>query len=160
VRAAARPPACSHLHAWPLPPAPRSRQRPEAAREVPPNPQPSRTLHNPPTHPQPTHPTHPPPPPLQTPPQLRRARRLDLRSLVIIRTARIPIIKLQTGPAAGGVVADVSVGDGSGPAAARYVAQQIAAYPPLAPLVLVLKAGGFLWRGGVCLGGGGAGLGV
>ncbi|GBF99928.1 poly(a) polymerase [Raphidocelis subcapitata] len=71
--------------------------------------------------------------------ELRRARRLDLRSLVIIRTARIPIIKLQTGPAAGSVVADVSVGDGSGPAAARYVAQQIAAFPPLAPLVLVLK---------------------
>jgi len=36
-------------------------------------------------------------------------------------------------------VADVSLGDESGPAAARYVTQQIAAYPPLAPLVLVLK---------------------
>jgi DNA polymerase sigma len=64
---------------------------------------------------------------------------MDLRSLVIIRTARIPIIKLQTGPASGSVVADVSLGDESGPAAARYVTQQIAAYPPLAPLVLVLK---------------------
>jgi hypothetical protein len=59
---------------------------------------------------------------------------------MIIRTARIPIIKLVTGPASGDVVADVSLGDDSGPAAARYVTQQIAAYPPLAPLVLVLKA--------------------
>lgn len=66
-------------------------------------------------------------------------RRLDLQSLAIIRGARIPIIKLQAGPSAGGVVADVSLGDESGPAAARWVTQQIAAYPPLAPLVLVLK---------------------
>lgn len=80
-----------------------------------------------------------PPAPLFTTLQLRKARRLDLRSLVIIRTARIPIIKLQTGPASGSVVADVSLGDEGGPAAARYVTQQIAAYPPLAPLVLVLK---------------------
>ncbi|KIY94997.1 poly(a) polymerase [Monoraphidium neglectum] len=71
--------------------------------------------------------------------ELRRSRRVDVRSLVIIRTARIPIIKLQTGYQSGSVVADVSLGDESGPAAARYVTQQIAAYPPLAPLVLVLK---------------------
>ena len=71
--------------------------------------------------------------------ELRKARRLDLRSLVVIRTARIPIVKLQAGPAAGSVVADVSLGDDSGPAAARYVSRQIAAYPPLAPLCLVLK---------------------
>ncbi|KAI8469643.1 MAG: hypothetical protein J3K34DRAFT_522009 [Monoraphidium minutum] len=71
--------------------------------------------------------------------ELRRGHRIDLRSLVIIRTARIPIIKLQTGPQHGSVVADISLGDESGPAAARYVTQQIAAYPPLAPLVLVLK---------------------
>ncbi len=90
---------------------------------------------------------HSTPHPPRHPPQLRRARRLDLRSLVIIRTARIPIIKLETGPAAGGVVADVSLGDDSGPAAAKYVTQQIAAYPPLGPLVLVLKVCGR----GVCV---------
>ena len=84
-------------------------------------------------------PPPPTPPPPRRRPQLRRAKRLDLRSLVIIRTARIPIIKLSTGPASGSVVADVSLGDESGPAAARYVTQQIAGFPPLAPLVLVLK---------------------
>ena len=36
-------------------------------------------------------------------------------------------------------MADVSLGDDSGPAAANWVTKQIAAYPPLAPLVLVLK---------------------
>ena len=82
---------------------------------------------------------HQTPRPAPRSPQLRRSRRIDLRSLIIIRTARIPIIKLQTGPAYGSIVADVSLGDNSGPAAARYVTQQIAAYPPLAPLVLVLK---------------------
>lgn len=65
-----------------------------------------------------------------------RTKRLEIRKLMVIRTARIPIIKLQTASA---VTADVSLGDESGPRAARYVAQQIAAYPPLAPLTLVLK---------------------
>ena len=68
---------------------------------------------------------------------------MEVRSLIIIRTARIPIIKLQTGPVGPceGIVADISLGDESGPAAAHYVTQQIAAFPPLAPLTLVLKVG-------------------
>jgi hypothetical protein len=42
--------------------------------------------------------------------------------MIIIRTARIPIIKLETTTR---VTADISLGDGSGPKAARYVAQQV-----------------------------------
>jgi DNA polymerase sigma len=38
------------------------------------------------------------------------------------------------------VAVDVSISDDSGPRAARYMAQQCRAYPPLKPLVLVLKA--------------------
>lgn len=34
---------------------------------------------------------------------------------------------------------DISLGDGSGPRAANFVRQQMAAYAPLAPLVLTLK---------------------
>lgn len=42
--------------------------------------------------------------------------------MIIIRTARIPIIKLETTT---NVVADISLGDSSGPKAANYVAQQV-----------------------------------
>lgn len=42
--------------------------------------------------------------------------------MIIIRTARIPIIKLETNS---NVVADISLGDSSGPKAANYVAQQV-----------------------------------
>eukprot|EP00878_Enallax_costatus_P008207 GHUV01008580.1.p1 GENE.GHUV01008580.1~~GHUV01008580.1.p1 ORF type:complete len:544 (+),score=136.06 GHUV01008580.1:826-2457(+) len=67
---------------------------------------------------------------------LRRHKKVSIRRMIIIRTARIPIIKLETNS---NVVADISLGDSSGPKAANYVAQQVGAYPPLAPLVLVLK---------------------
>jgi non-canonical poly(A) RNA polymerase PAPD5/7 len=40
----------------------------------------------------------------------------------MIRTARIPLIKMETNSR---VVADISLGDGSGPRAANYVAQQV-----------------------------------
>jgi hypothetical protein len=52
----------------------------------------------------------------------RRYRKLPIKKLIIIRTARIPIIKLETSTR---VVADISLGDGSGPKAARYIAQQV-----------------------------------
>lgn len=68
--------------------------------------------------------------------QLRRYRKIPIKKMIIIRTARIPIIKLETTTR---VTADISLGDGSGPKAARYVAQQVAQYPPLAPLTLVIK---------------------
>jgi DNA polymerase sigma len=40
----------------------------------------------------------------------------------MIRTARIPLIKLETNSK---VVADISLGDASGPRAANYIAQQV-----------------------------------
>jgi hypothetical protein len=52
----------------------------------------------------------------------RRYRKLPIKKMIIIRTARIPIIKLETSTR---VVADISLGDGSGPKAARYIAQQV-----------------------------------
>lgn len=42
--------------------------------------------------------------------------------MIIIRTARIPIIKMETSTR---VVADISLGDVSGPKAANYIAQQV-----------------------------------
>ncbi|WIA23026.1 hypothetical protein OEZ86_009941 [Tetradesmus obliquus] len=67
---------------------------------------------------------------------LRKQRKLSISKMTIIRTARIPLIKLETNSR---VVADISLGDTSGPRAANYIAQQIGLYPSLAPLVLVLK---------------------
>lgn len=51
-----------------------------------------------------------------------RYRKLPIKKMIIIRTARIPIIKLETSTR---VVADISLGDGSGPKAAKYIAQQV-----------------------------------
>jgi DNA polymerase sigma len=98
-----------------------------------------------------------------------RYRKLSIEKLIIIRTARMPIIKLTTSD---NVTVDISIGDDSGPRAARYCAQQlqvraltsrllrslaarracavgcrcpaplppcVQAYRPLRPLVLVLK---------------------
>jgi non-canonical poly(A) RNA polymerase PAPD5/7 len=67
---------------------------------------------------------------------LPRYKKLGVRKLAMIKSARIPIIKLTTGNS---VTVDISLGDGSGPRAASYISQQVEAYPPLAPLVLVLK---------------------
>ncbi|GFR52957.1 hypothetical protein Agub_g15630, partial [Astrephomene gubernaculifera] len=63
--------------------------------------------------------------------------RLHLTKLLPIRHARVPILKLAT---AGGVNVDVSIAGVSGPRAAEYLRQQVSAYPPLRPLVLVLKS--------------------
>eukprot|EP00879_Flechtneria_rotunda_P006431 GHRR01006759.1.p1 GENE.GHRR01006759.1~~GHRR01006759.1.p1 ORF type:complete len:331 (+),score=91.01 GHRR01006759.1:418-1410(+) len=65
-----------------------------------------------------------------------RHKKISIRRMTTIRTARIPIIKLETSSR---VIADISLGDTSGPKAANYVAQQVQAYPSLGPLVLVLK---------------------
>lgn len=51
-----------------------------------------------------------------------RYRKLPIRKMIIIRTARIPIIKLETTTR---VTADISLGDSSGPRAANYIAQQV-----------------------------------
>jgi DNA polymerase sigma len=51
-----------------------------------------------------------------------RQKKLAIRKLTIIRTARIPLIKLETNSR---VVADISLGDTSGPRAANYIAQQV-----------------------------------
>jgi non-canonical poly(A) RNA polymerase PAPD5/7 len=51
-----------------------------------------------------------------------RYKKLPIKKLIIIRTARIPIIKLETTTR---VTADISLGDLSGPRAANYVAQQV-----------------------------------
>jgi hypothetical protein len=57
-----------------------------------------------------------------TTPTTHRYRKLPIKKLIIIRTARIPIIKLETSSR---VVADISLGDGSGPRAANYISQQV-----------------------------------
>jgi non-canonical poly(A) RNA polymerase PAPD5/7 len=69
--------------------------------------------------------------------QLRRSPRLELAALSVIRSARVPIIRLTTMDTL--VTADVSVHDASGPRAARWVAEQCRAFPALAPLTAVLK---------------------
>jgi len=69
--------------------------------------------------------------------QLRRSPRLELAALSVIRSARVPIIRLTTADTL--VTADVSVHDASGPRAARWVAEQCRARPALAPLAAVLK---------------------
>jgi DNA polymerase sigma len=51
-----------------------------------------------------------------------RQKKLSIRKMTIIRTARIPLIKLETNSR---VVADISLGDTSGPRAANYIAQQV-----------------------------------
>lgn len=51
-----------------------------------------------------------------------RHKKVSIRRLIIIRTARIPIIKVETNS---NVVADISLGDSGGPKAANYVAQQV-----------------------------------
>jgi DNA polymerase sigma len=54
--------------------------------------------------------------------QCCRQKKLSIRKMTMIRTARIPLIKLETNSR---VVADISLGDASGPRAANYVAQQV-----------------------------------
>jgi non-canonical poly(A) RNA polymerase PAPD5/7 len=51
-----------------------------------------------------------------------RQKKLSIRKMTMIRTARIPLIKLETNSK---VVADISLGDASGPRAANYIAQQV-----------------------------------
>lgn len=51
-----------------------------------------------------------------------RQKKVSIRKMIIIRTARIPIIKLET---TSRVVADISLGDNSGPQAANYIAQRV-----------------------------------
>lgn len=68
--------------------------------------------------------------------QLRKNKKIGISKIQVIRSARIPIIKLTTKSK---VVVDISLGDKSGPRAANYVIEQIRGYPPLKPLVLVLK---------------------
>ncbi|KAG2500643.1 hypothetical protein HYH03_001410 [Edaphochlamys debaryana] len=68
---------------------------------------------------------------------INRTKQVDVVRQQLIPRARIPILKLWT---RGRICVDVSVSDDSGPRAARYMAQQCRAYPPLKPLVLVLKA--------------------
>ncbi|KAG2438992.1 hypothetical protein HYH02_010783 [Chlamydomonas schloesseri] len=68
---------------------------------------------------------------------LNRSKAIDIERQQLIPRARIPILKLWTKAR---VTVDVSMSDDSGPRAARYMAQQCRAYPPLKPLVLVLKA--------------------
>jgi non-canonical poly(A) RNA polymerase PAPD5/7 len=68
--------------------------------------------------------------------QLRRHKKLDLAKLHIIKSAKIPIIKLRTKQH---VTVDISLGDDSGPRAANYIVQQQRLFPPLRPLVVVLK---------------------
>lgn len=69
--------------------------------------------------------------------QLRRSPRLELAALSVIRSARVPIIRLTTMDTL--VTADVSVHDASGPRAARWVAEQCRTFPALVPLTAVLK---------------------
>ncbi|GFR47440.1 hypothetical protein Agub_g9163 [Astrephomene gubernaculifera] len=68
---------------------------------------------------------------------LHRGKQLDITRQQLIPRARIPILKLWT---RNHVCVDISVSDDSGPRAARYMVQQCRAFPPLKPLVLVLKA--------------------
>ncbi|GLI65792.1 hypothetical protein VaNZ11_009411 [Volvox africanus] len=67
---------------------------------------------------------------------LNRAKNIDILRQQLIPRARIPILKLWTKSR---VCVDVSVSDDSGPRAARYMVQQCRAFPPVKPLVLVLK---------------------
>lgn len=68
--------------------------------------------------------------------QLRRHKKLEVRKMQLVRHARIPIIKFLTKT---NVTVDISISDESGPRAARYMLQQTRVYPPLRPIVLVLK---------------------
>ncbi|EFJ50275.1 hypothetical protein VOLCADRAFT_104084 [Volvox carteri f. nagariensis] len=67
---------------------------------------------------------------------LNRAKNIDILRQQLIPRARIPILKLWTKSR---VCVDVSVSDDSGPRAARYMVQQCRAFPPVKPLVLVVK---------------------
>ncbi|GIL79163.1 hypothetical protein Vretimale_16704 [Volvox reticuliferus] len=67
---------------------------------------------------------------------LNRAKNIEILRQQLIPRARIPILKLWTKSR---VCVDVSVSDDSGPRAARYMVQQCRAFPPVKPLVLVLK---------------------
>jgi len=66
---------------------------------------------------------------------LRRHKKLEHPQITVIPKARIPIIKLR----ARSVQVDISISDDSGPRAARFLAQQARALPPMRALVLVLK---------------------
>ncbi|PNH08481.1 DNA polymerase sigma, partial [Tetrabaena socialis] len=68
-------------------------------------------------------------------PHLRYSMRLT--KLIPIRHSRVPIIKLSTDE---GVCVDISISGMSGPRAAEYIRKQVALFPALRPLVLVLKS--------------------
>eukprot|EP00798_Chlamydomonas_sp_ICE-L_P027030 gene27030-2257_t len=60
-----------------------------------------------------------------------------IRTLIVIRSARVPIIRLSTRE---GLVLDLSI-SGAGPhTAATYIRDRLVQYPALRPLVIVLKA--------------------
>ncbi|KAJ9507932.1 hypothetical protein QJQ45_021174 [Haematococcus lacustris] len=67
---------------------------------------------------------------------LRRCKALESPRITIIPKARIPIIKVRVRS----VDVDISLSDDTGVKAAHYLAQQARAYPPMKPLVLVLKS--------------------
>ena len=67
----------------------------------------------------------------------KKGSKPDVTRLSIIGRARIPIIKLRT---RNNVSVDISISDSSGTQAAQYISVQSSKYPPMRPLVLVLKS--------------------
>ncbi|GFH18158.1 poly(A) polymerase, partial [Haematococcus lacustris] len=66
---------------------------------------------------------------------LQQCKALAKPKITLIPRARIPIIKMR----AHSVNVDISISNDTGVKVAEFLTQQVQAYPPLKPLVLVLK---------------------